>query len=102
MSETTPDGVTETPSQTGLKSLCLPENFDWQKLLIRYFLAYREESVLREKIQEKFPETDLQVIPKEKNGQQVKLKLFYQGQVVAKVETILSKKAKINKLINRR
>ena len=56
MSETTPDGVTETPSQTGLKSLCLPENFDWQKLLIRYFLAYREESVLREKIQEKFPE----------------------------------------------
>lgn len=99
MNETpTPNGATETPSQSGLKSLCLPDNFNWQNVLLRYFLTYKDEEEIRKMIQEKFPETELQIIPKEKNSQQVKIKLFFQGQIVAKIETILPKKKLKNKL----
>ena len=100
MSEkTTPNGATETPSQPGLKSLILPSNFNWQNILVQYFLAYHDEDEIRKMIQEKFPETDLQIIPKEKNSQQVKIKLFFQGQTVAKIKTILPKKKKKDKMV---
>lgn len=74
------------------KTSSLPDNFPWQNFLIKYCLAYaKDENLMRQMVQEVFPETDVEYVPLEKNGQQVKIKLRFKGQVVAKVTTILPK-----------